>query len=78
MNPYIYFNTLLYILSLVAANLLTSILSGNLDHIALYHDLLQFFERGGVRIPVELCLCLGRIAPEFDYIYLLAYQGFVP
>ncbi len=59
---------LLKIFHEVATNLLTCILGSNLGHIALYHDLHQFLERGGVRIPVELCLCLGWITPQIDNI----------
>ena len=61
-------DTLLQILCQVAANLLTSILGSNLGHIALYHDLHQFLERGGVRIPVELCLCLCWVTPEVNHV----------
>ena len=43
-------------------SLLTGILSSYLSHIALYHDLYEILERGGVRIPVELSLSLCSVS----------------
>lgn len=58
MSQFLLHDTLLYILSLVATNLLTSILSGTLGQIALYHDLHQFLKKVVLGFLLSLALAL--------------------
>ena len=59
-------NALFEILSQVRLDVLLSALDGNLLHIVVDHDLDELLKRGLGRVPAQLALCFGRVAPEVD------------
>ena len=56
------------ILSKVSSYLRSNVIGCHLGHVVLDHNLHELFERGGLRIPAELGLGLGGVAPEVDHI----------
>ena len=46
--------------------MLLSALDGNLLHVVVDHDLDELLKRGLGRVPAQLALCFGRVAPEVD------------
>lgn len=41
---------------------------GDFAHVAIDHELHKLFERRGLRVPAELGLGLGRVAPEVHHV----------
>lgn len=61
-------NSLFKILGQVGAYLGGHAVGCHLGHVVLDHNLHEVFERGGLRVPAELGLGLGGVAPEIDHI----------